>query len=112
MCLLGYSAVLSVENQQTSHLPSHWYLLGFSNPEDGGDMLFRNVGWLLNGLRGVISHKMLLFIVISSLQTSESHRNDCRAYNSLATSSNVQCSAVEYSAGGIKNYLKFDSENS
>jgi hypothetical protein len=34
----------------------------FFDPEDGGDMFLRNVGLQLNGLHGVTSQKMILFI--------------------------------------------------
>jgi hypothetical protein len=38
------------------------FLLGlFFNPEDGGDMFFRNVGLTFNGLHGLISQKIKLF---------------------------------------------------
>jgi hypothetical protein len=33
----------------------------FFDPEDGCDMYRRNVGWLSNGLHGIISQKMELF---------------------------------------------------
>jgi hypothetical protein len=36
-------------------------LLGLFDPEDGGDIFLRNVSWL-NGLYGVISQKIVLFI--------------------------------------------------
>jgi hypothetical protein len=34
----------------------------FFDPEEGGDMFLRKVGWLSNGLHGVIYQKMALFI--------------------------------------------------
>jgi hypothetical protein len=50
-CLLGYNAVWSVESQpmlkQVASSFHAGFLLGlFLDPEDGGDMFLRNVGWL------------------------------------------------------------------
>jgi hypothetical protein len=42
---------------------SCWFFLGlFFDPENGGNILLRNVGLLSNGLHGVVSQKIVLFI--------------------------------------------------
>jgi hypothetical protein len=49
----------------------------FLNFEDGCDMFLRNVGWLLNGRRGVISRKIEFFSIIVGLA-----RYNCRTTRS------------------------------
>jgi hypothetical protein len=45
-------------------------LLGkFLDPETGGDRLFRNAGYIFNGIHGVIFHKTEVFIT-TAVKTS------------------------------------------
>jgi hypothetical protein len=47
----------------TCYLLQDDFLLGsLFDPEDEGDMFLRNVGWLSNGLHGVIFQMIALFI--------------------------------------------------
>jgi hypothetical protein len=41
----------------------------FLDPEDGGDVFLRNIGWFCKGLHGVISQNLELFIT-TALKTS------------------------------------------
>jgi hypothetical protein len=52
------------------------FLLGlFFHPEDVGDMFLRNVGLIFNGLRGVISYIIELFI--TTLHEPQILQNPC-----------------------------------
>jgi hypothetical protein len=65
---MGENAVYSVENQNLiCYLIHVSFLLGLLfNPEDGGDILLSNRPLIFNGLLGVMSQNLELFMITSN----------------------------------------------